>query len=196
MFNPDQLTYMIQLLREAKLRARRDTTGRIALELALIKMGRLSELESLQDALDQLAGLSPGARGAPAARPGNPGQGASPPSGTAPPSPTAGTAISRMKERLRNGRRPAGGAPAPASASPAQAAGAAEGPDGGAALRDLKSRAEDAEVAREAMAHEPLRKAFEEGDNVLGLRPVRLERTGAAAGEAEAEETPDEDSEQ
>jgi DNA polymerase-3 subunit gamma/tau len=105
MFNPDQLTYMIQLLREAKLRARRDTTGRIALELALIKMGRLSELESLQDALDQLAGLSPGARGAPAARPGNPGQGASPPSGTAPPSPTAGTAISRMKEVARRGCR-------------------------------------------------------------------------------------------
>jgi DNA polymerase-3 subunit gamma/tau len=191
-FTADQLTYMIQLLREAKLRARRDTTGRMALELALIKMSRLSDLESLQDAVEQLSGLTPAA---PPAKAGNPGPGAvaeSRDAAAAAPSQGAGGALSRMKERLKNGRRNASAAAPP----PRGGAGAVREPGGSAAQRDLKSRAEDAEVAREAMDHEPLRKAFEEGDQILGLRPIRLERTGTEAAEGDDEDASGDDSDE
>ena len=68
LFSPEQLTYMIQLLREAKLRARRDSTGRIALELAVIKMSRLSELVAVTDALRELRGSEGGSGGAKSGR--------------------------------------------------------------------------------------------------------------------------------
>ncbi len=62
LFSPEQITYMIQLLREAKLRARRDSTGRIALELAVIKMSRLSELAPVTEALKEMQGGGGGRR--------------------------------------------------------------------------------------------------------------------------------------
>jgi DNA polymerase-3 subunit gamma/tau len=172
LFSPDQFVYMIQLLREAKLRARRDTTGRIALELAVIKMSRLSQLVELEEALDSVPGGPQGGQARPAA------------AGPAPSQAAAG-ALRRMSDKLRDShQRP----PAP----PQQPAAAQGLPD--AKYRQLLSCADDPETARQALAEDGLMKAFTEADKALGLDPVRLERRVSPPkeeeAEPEAEETP------
>ncbi len=52
LFTAEQLLYMLQIVREARLRSRRDTTGKLALELAIIKLSRLDELIDLSAALE------------------------------------------------------------------------------------------------------------------------------------------------
>ncbi len=170
MFAPDQLTYMIQLLREAKLRARRDTTGRIALELAIIKMSRLSELAVVQEALGELSGsggaaMDRRASGAPEERGPNPGQ-----------------ALGRMREKLEKAKR-----------RPAQAPKQPELPEGIGQdrYRQIMACAESPEAARDALAEGPLMKAFAEADKALGLNPVRLEKRVSR----EEQEEPDEEEE-
>ena len=192
LFSPDQLTYMVLLLREAKLRARRDTTGRIALELALIKMSRLSDLASVEEALGELSGSAGGASGPPVGRASGGAPPARPPAGA----PQGGTGpLRRISDRLKAGPR--------ADASPVREHKAPEG------MNDVKHRqlmacAEDPEAAREALKQEPLLKAFVEADKALGLNPVRLERltrrrapeeAGEAEGAGEAEEPGEEHSE-
>ncbi|MHC4481783.1 MAG: hypothetical protein ACYS1C_12560, partial [Planctomycetota bacterium] len=167
-FSPDQLTYMIQLLREAKLRARRDTTGRVALELALIKMCRLAELVPLSQALGELRE----GRAAPPAR--NPGSSAEP-TRTAP---SGVGALRRMGQRLKAGRR--GRAPDGGGQKPP------EGVDE-VKYRQILACAEDPDAAREALRQEGLRKAFVEADQALGLDPVRLERVSPPKEAPEAE---------
>jgi DNA polymerase III gamma/tau subunit len=174
LFSPEQITYMIQLLREAKLRARRDSTGRIALELALIKMSRLSDLVPVEAALEQLAGL-PGPDPAPPRAAGQADPGSAAPANAA-----AAGRLRRMRESLKSGRKP-GAAPAQSRTPPPP-----EGVDD-VKYRQLNSVSADPELAREAMAQEPLRKAFAEADKALGLDPVRLERV-----QDDAKETDDE----
>ena len=155
LFSPDQLTYMIQLLREAKLRARRDTTGRIALELAVIKMSRLSELASVQEALTDLSNPGAARRVAPSA----------PAAETAGPSPVG--ALRRMSDKLKKGSS----GPAERSERPAPPEGVSE-----EKYRRILASAEDPGAAQEALREEPLMRAFIEADKRLGLDPVRLQR--------------------
>jgi len=183
LFTADQLTYMIQVLREAALRARRDTTGRLALELAIVKISRLSELVPLEQALDGLSGPGGPANPGPAAAT---GRRAAPPGRSGAPRSTAG-----MRQRLKNagggtnsGRSAGGndGGPAtrarengPAVATAAPAPPRPEGMDE-VTYRRLVSCADDPQAGREALTHEALVEAFTSGNKTLGLEPVRLER--------------------
>ncbi len=174
LFSAEQLTYMIQLVREAALRARRETTGRIALELAVIKMSRLADLVPVQEALE---GLSRG---------GSPSMAASAPAPAAPVAPAQATGrLRRMRERLKNGP-PKARAPAP----PRQPA--PEGMNGGK-YRELLAAAESPECAAEAVKEQPLMQAFMEADKALGLTPQRLERRAAAPEESDEEAAPTDD---
>ena len=154
MFTADQLTYMIQLLREAKLRARRDTTGRIALELAVIKMSRLSDLVPVVEALEELSGSGgavAGPRAAPAA------------------DQSAVGALRRISQKLKD--RTGKNQTAPAGERRPPPEGISE-----AKYRQIVACADDPDAARQALQEEPLRKAFVEADKALGLNPVRLGR--------------------
>jgi DNA polymerase III gamma/tau subunit len=179
LFSADQLTYMLQLLREAKLRARRDTTGRIALELAAIKMARLSDLVPLTEALDRLGCSGSGCadRAAPAATSGlADSAGPSRPAGNA----VAAASLARLKQHLKKGPARAGEQSRP----PAPAA-----PDGlpEEKFRQMVDCADSPDTAREAMADGVLRTAFVEGDKALGMNPVKLERAGGAEDASEPE---------
>jgi DNA polymerase-3 subunit gamma/tau len=106
-FTADQITYMIQVLREAKLRARRDTTGRLALELAIVKLGRLADLVPLEDLAEAVAG---GAASGGSVGPGGPthargGASGGSRSGGSSGGSNASSRISSMRERLKNGRK-------------------------------------------------------------------------------------------
>jgi len=172
LFTAEQFTYMIQLLREAKLRARRDTTGRIALELALVKACRLADLAPVEEALSGLR--APSGAGW---RPAGASAGSAPPAAN--PDTAANGALQRMQERLKARSR--------RGAAPPQERQAPEGLDG-AKYRQILACAEDAEVAQEALASESMRKAFAAGDEVLGLSPVRLERMPGGQPQEEPEE--------
>jgi len=179
LFSPEQTTYMIQLLREAKLRARRDSTGRIALELAVIKMSRLSELAPVTATLKEMQGGGGEASGAP--RPRAPRAQAGGPAAT-PASPGAAAALKSMKERLQ---RRSSGAPSArptsstAAAAPAEAAApAAKVPEGisDVKYRQLVASADEPEAAVEALNEPALLKAFVEADKTVGLQPLKVER--------------------
>jgi DNA polymerase-3 subunit gamma/tau len=173
-FSPDQLTYMIQVLREAKLRARRETIGRLALELAIIKLSRLSELVPLEQALGSIASGPTAAAGA----------------NTSPP---AANAIRNMRNRLRNHVR---GNPAVAASRRVPVPN--DKPEGisDVTYRKLMTCAENPEVGRQALTRDGFVKAFVEADGVLGLEPVRLERYSAPAQADEELEPSDEDAEE
>ncbi|MGD2176103.1 MAG: DNA polymerase III subunit gamma/tau [Candidatus Brocadiaceae bacterium] len=176
LFTPEQITYMVQLLREAKLRARRDTTGRIAVELALIKMSRLSELVPLQEALGELSGSGPSGAG----RQGSARADGGPAEGSA----TAATsAIRRMTQTLQESRRQ------PPAAGEGEGGVHSEAPEGvdEVKFRQAVASAEDPEVAREAFSQQSLRDAFVKADQLLGLNPVRVERTAEEQQEEEEE---------
>jgi DNA polymerase-3 subunit gamma/tau len=185
LFSPEQITYMIQLLREAKLRARRDSTGRIALELAVIKMSRLSELAPLTEALRDLQEGDARPGPAPAARPRAPG-----PLGAPQPAPSgsrAASALHSMKEKLKNHKggtsvgRPGAEAAAdegPDAPAPAASSAAAPAPEGidEVTYRQIVSSADEPEAAVEAMQEPALLRAFVEADKVVGLQPLKVER--------------------
>ena len=187
LFSPEQITYMIQLLREAKLRARRDSTGRIALELAVIKMSRLSELAPVTEALKDLEGGGGGAGTAPASRRGAPGAQPDGPA-AAPASGAAAAALKSMKERLQRrnsgapSARPTAVAPAPAPQPAAAPAGtpppAARAPEGisDVKYRQLVASADEPEAAVEALNEPALLRAFVEADKTVGLQPLKVER--------------------
>ena len=156
MFTPDQLTYMIQMLREAKQRARRDTTGRLALELAVIKMSRLSELVPIEEALRQLSEEPPRACTRPEdeGRPRQPGSRGSQAAGV----------LRKIKEKLNNPQR-----------SAVQTSQAPAGIDE-VKFRQIQRLAGDASVAEELAQDEGLLKQFVEADKRLGLLPENLRR--------------------
>jgi len=167
----DQITYMIQLLRAARLRAARETTGRLALELAVIKMSRLSELVQLSQVVSEVK--AGGGRSMPAptpkrrtsrSSPSSDHQGA-PASGASRPPPRTKPEPSAPPEPKQE--------PAPA---PVQRANKC--PDGVPEVmwRKLRSVADDAETAEGALADKSLLAAFMTGSRELGLEPVRLER--------------------
>ena len=184
-FSVEQLTYMIQLVREAKLRARRDTTGRIALELAAIKMARLSDLVPLADALARLS--DPRAAPGPATRTQVGGR-ADAPSAPAPPADaSAAASLQRMKERLKKG----GSGRAPAAAPKTDAP---EGVDD-AAFRRIQAGADTPGIAREALSNAAFRKAFVAGDRALGLNPLRLEKLPDEGADQEEADEPEADDE-
>lgn len=174
LFDTEQITYMVQLLRQAKLRAKRDTLGKLALELAMVKMSRLSQLVMLDEALNEAAGAPSG---------GNPHRtsGESGDAGHA----ARAAAIRNMKSRLS--RR------SPAAEAAAQDTPVPEGVDR-TKFREITSAAEDSRTAREVGEEKALLKAFSEADSVFDLRPVRLKRRRRRAGdEDEDEESADED---
>jgi len=188
-FSSEQLLYMIQLLREASLRARRETTGRLALELAVIKMSRLSELVPVQEALRQLrSGEFPPGEPEPARaerRASRPAITA--PSGDGASNSHAGGALERMRQKLNSAvKKPAAPKP-PDAALP-------EGMDE-AKYRRLAACADGPELAREALEDKPLMEAFLKADAVLGLHPERLQRRETPTGD-DAENDEDQLSEQ
>ena len=153
LFTAEQIVYMIQVLREAKLRARRDTTGCLALELAIIKLSRLRDLIVLEEALaDRPTGP------APAAAPGKPATPSEPAS--------AQQRIQSMMQKLQDRKaEPKGGSNG-------------EVPDGvdPARFRQIHRSADDASLAEQVREDRSLLSAFAEGDKQVGLQPVRLRR--------------------
>ena len=153
-FSPDQLCYMIQLVREAKLRARRDTTGRLALELAVMKMSRLSDLVNLEEALADATPERATDGGEPAQE-----------------QPRANLRVSgvlrNMKQKLANPDRARTDKPAPGSLEKTR-------------FPKIQNAAENPAVAEAAREDQLLIKTFEEGDKAIGLHPVRLSRNTSA----------------
>lgn len=162
LFPTEQFLYMIQILREAKLRARRETTGRLALELAIVKLSRLGELVPIEQALRQLSG------GPPAGNPVGPtadvAQGDHADSGVS-------RRIEMMKQRLENRNR---------RSAPAEEPTPPEGMDRDRS-RQMRDSAPDPETADALLGDQPLLKAFREADEVFGLSPVQVKRRKAAA---------------
>ena len=157
LFSPEQLVYMIQILREAKLRARRETTGRLALEVAIVKLSRLGELAPLEQALQQLsvpaASSSPSPDEAPARH-------------SRPPDSAVSKRIRNMKQKLQNRSN---------AAAQGEEIRAPEGMDP-AKFRQIQGSAADIGAAEELRKDQPLLKAFVEADQEFGLTPVRLRR--------------------
>ena len=180
LFSTDQLLYMLQVLREARLRARRDTCGRLALEMAIVKLSRLDDLIPLQQALSQpgspgsqASGDEPGAGAS-----GRQGLGASKPRGSAPGSSQperkeGGTAPERSRsvqgilEKLQNRAEPKDSSEEEEEASPAEGIGAAK-------FRQIQKAADDREALSALQDEKPLLDAFKEADRQFGLQPLRL----------------------
>jgi DNA polymerase III subunit gamma/tau len=181
-FAPDQITYMIQLLRAARLRAARETTGRLALELAIIKMSRLSELIELSQAVSDVkaggaatSALPPKPRQGRRSPPSDP-QGASAKGASQPPPRSRMDADAPTKQQEEPARVPVERAKCPDGVSDVM-------------WRKLRSVADDVQTAEGALADKSLLAAFLTGSTELGLEPVRLERT--AVPEEEEEQTDD-----
>jgi len=174
LFSADQLTYMIQLLREAKLRAKRDTLGRLALELAVVKMSRLSGLVVLEEALGELSGTGPdavGATGMPASQSASSGG-------------AARAALRNIRAKLQNaGEEPAAGRVAEQTPAP-------EGMDA-ARFRQLQRVAEDRGAAEELAQEGPLLKAFAEASGVFNLEPIKLKRLETEREDTEQAQEPE-----
>jgi len=175
-FSPEQLIYMVQVLREARLRARRDTTGRLALEIAIIKLSRLDDLIPLEEALERDGAGVGTARAEPTS--------AARPAGGA-------AAVSAAARRIREKLLSRSAAP---SAGPRIKP---EGAEGGAAklMRFLDSAA-NRELADQARNAPALLKAFEQADQHLGLRPLALGRARRRAPEGPEREAPEQETEQ
>ncbi len=177
-FSEDQLTYMIQVLREAALRARRESTGRIALELAVMRMCRMADLMSLSEALGAVR------------------EGGDPPAATNPGTQkkkkTAASGNPETTGRLRRIREKLSGNSGGTTTAPPPRADLPEGMDQ-VKYRELLAAADAPEQVREALEDKPLMQAFLTADQTLGLNPQRLERLTPEQEEAEDEEALGED---
>jgi len=171
LFTTEQLIYMIQLLREAALRARRESTGRLALELAIIRASQLSALVPVQEALEKLDAEPVIAR-APAAQAPGPARNAAP---SGPNKKGAGT-LRRISEKLK-------ASASGARVEPAASATLPEGMNRDEYLR-LAASAQDPDVVEDALEDGPLMRAFLRADKELGLNPQRLRRRARADEEA------------
>ena len=200
-FAPEQLLYMIQVIREAKLRARRDTTGRLALEVAIVKLSRLDDLLPIEEALDgwtpesgagnseseQRSGEnrsrntaqrrtrseSPSESGGDTSRaPGS--QQKTPSDRESDSSSGTGSRVRRMMERIQ--KKTVTGQTDEESPSPTAAD--EPGPEGltGPKFRRIQRVAESSAVAEDAGDDKPLLRAFKEADKRFGLEPVQLKR--------------------
>ncbi len=178
LFTPEQLTYMIQVLREAKLRARRDSTGRIAMELAVVKLSRMSAMAPVAEALAALQQSSEAAGGAVGDK--SQGEDSEQQGSTDDQAPTAGR-LRRMKERLNN-RKPRPKSGGPPSPPPVRAEEVPEGMTD-TKYRQLLNSAPEPDVARDAVQDKGLLKAFIEADRALGLDPLKVERLTTAPDE-------------
>lgn len=187
-FTTDQLAYAIQLLREAKRRAKRDTLGRLAVELAIVKMSRLSDLVDLEQALS--GGGPQQGRGQPrsgrtsggtaAAKSGGAQKGGESAEGGA--SESAQATLRNIKEKLSGG-----GKKKPETTETKEPA-----PDGidTTSFRRIQSVAEDQSTARTVRQDRDLLDAFSQADSAFGLHPVKLvRRNGEKQGNGEENRT-------
>jgi DNA polymerase-3 subunit gamma/tau len=155
LLSPEQLVYAIQVLREAKLRARRDSLGRLALEIAIVKLSRLDDLVQLQEALEKLPpSTDTVAQAEPKAQ--------APQSN----SPDASARIQNMMQKLQN-RRPGAQRPeepeVPAGIDPLK-------------FRQMNASAEDSAAAHALGQDESLLNAFRQADELFGLEPLKVRR--------------------
>jgi len=157
LFTPEQFIYVIQVLREAKLRARRDTTGRLAIELAVIKLSRLKDLIPLEQALKGNPG--PARPGNPVAAPAEPAQ--SDPEQSA----AAKKRINSIMGRLKN---PDSAPPADKKEEPVP-----EGVDP-QVYRQVLNAADSKATAEKLKDNPLLMRAFVKADEEFGLRAVEL----------------------
>ena len=193
LFNSDQLLYMIQLLREAKLRARRDTCGRLALEMAIVKLSRLEDLVPIGEALQRLDSPAPTQPQRTGRRSGPPDPSRAPSRGVdaapqgrpaSPPADVAAKRSSRAKrilEKLGAARDNGRAAGEPAAAAPP------EGIDPGK-FRQIRQAADSSEAVDQLREEEPLLEAFREADAEFGLRPVRLKGRRSNDGHEQADD--------
>ena len=154
LFTTDQLLYTLGLLREAKLRARRDTCGRLALEMAVIKLSRLDDLVPIGQALRRLD------------EPSHPAAPRAPDSGEDAGARSQSDRIQKIMAKLE---RPA---PQDVAEEPPQEA-SAEDIDPGK-FRQLRKAAEDRDALEQLRNEPPLLKAFRDADATFGLQPLRL----------------------
>ena len=159
LFTPEQLLYMIQILREAKLRARRDTTGRLALEVAVVKLSRLQDLLPLEQALSSAPQPRPSA--------GSPLPGAQRNTQGPPAAPAASSQhIQNIKGKLKKH------AEGNAAEAPAKEASVPEGMDP-RKYRQIAGLTDKA-TAQKLKDTPGLLKAFKEADAEFGLQPLHL----------------------
>jgi DNA polymerase III gamma/tau subunit len=159
LFTPEQLLYMIQILREAKLRARRDTTGRLALEVAVVKLSRLQDLLPLEQALSSASHSRPSA-GNPVPRAQRNAQG--PPAAPA----ASSQHIQNIKGKLKKHADGSG------TEAPANETTAPEGMDP-RKYRQIAGLTDKA-TAQKLKDTPGLLKAFKEADAEFGLQPLHL----------------------
>ncbi len=175
LFSPEQIIYMVQVLREAKLRARRDTTGRLALELAIVKLSRLSDLIPLEETLKESQSR-------------HRERATAPPDGPGGEQPSAPSRIQNMMRKLQN--RGASSAKAAQSTAPRRTE-EEKAPEwmNPRSFRQIQNVAEDRALAEEVAQDEPLLRAFVEADEQFGVQPDRLRRSRTGKGEKPRGET-------
>ncbi len=218
-FAQEQLIYMLQVIREAKLRARRDTTGRLALEIAVAKLSQLDDLATIEEALkslDQAPAQQPdrpspaggsassggGSRSA-GSRKSSSGQNNRPTQSSSTKQDSKSTQDSdagsgrgsraqKLMKRIKN-REVAGKKKVSKTRSsdetPATSEEATPQDMGGTKLRRIQSVAETPSVAAKASEDEPLMRAFKEADARFGLEPVTLKRRKKTQQEPDTEST-------
>ena len=183
-FDSEQITYMIQLLREAKLRAKRDTLGKLALELAIVKMSKLSRLVSVEQALAEgTSDSSQRSKKRPASR--APRRSNSKKKNSRPQKkPTnqeqtdgssGGGKSGGGLTALRNMRTKLSGKKGTKTGPKTEDRPAPEGIDQ-TKFREIASSAEDSRAARQVSDDKPLLQAFSQADKVFDLRPIKLKR--------------------
>ncbi|MEF8787792.1 MAG: DNA polymerase III subunit gamma/tau [Planctomycetota bacterium] len=187
-FTTDQLAYALQLLREAKRRAKRDTLGRLAVELAIVKMSRLSDLVDLEQALSgggpqqgqpQPASGGTAASGGSRATGGKQG-GTQKGGDSGGVSESARATLRNMKEKLNGG----------GSKKKAETTETKEpAPDGvdTTSFRKIQSVAENQSTARGVRQDRNLLDAFAQADSAFGLHPVKLVRRNGEETDQDAE---------
>ncbi len=178
LFTSEQLLYMLQILRETRQRARRDTTGKLALELAIIKLSRLDELlqisqvlaaDSQERSADDKSGAQTrnyGQKGGhePTTRKNRPEKGGN-----------GNSRIKTMMQRLQ--KRSEGKNIKPTGRNKGSESN--EDPPEGIKpekFRQIRNVAENSGVVREAAKDKPLLDAFIRADEKLDLQPVSLRR--------------------
>jgi DNA polymerase-3 subunit gamma/tau len=191
LFSAEQIIYMIQMLREASLRARRDTTGRLALELAIIKMSRLEDLVDIQQAIDSFEKPDGPSVSAPFSKKTDNGSGGSQQgaenansSHSAHPS----LRIKSMMQKLQGGKT--GKKKRKNDSDEAAVDNSMAPPDGmdGTTFRQIQRVATQNSLIPRLKENEPLLKAFREARETLGMQPVALEKLELKEEDEEVEE--------